>query len=185
MRRRIFKRIAVPWALGIAGAAAALAIGVVVGVRSTPQPEPWPLPVSATATHGQDNFAICTGELEDGLDAIFFLDFLTGELRASALNVRTRHFQAFYQRSIVSDLGLKDIKNPRYLMVTGMADLQRTAGAQQRMGRAVVYVAELNSGICIAYAVPSVPPKANVGFQAAAPLVLVDRLQFRTVKIRD
>jgi len=162
-----------------------LAVGVVIGVSAIGRPEPLPLPVFATATHGQDNFAICTGELEDGIEAIYFLDFLSGELRAAAMNIRTRRFQAFYQRSIVNDLGTKEVKNPRYLMVSGIADLQRGAGAQQRVGRAVVYVAELNSGVCVVYAVPSIPPKANIGFQAAGPLVPLDRVEFRSVRARE
>lgn len=184
MKRRFRRGSAAPWAMGLAAASVSLAIGVLIGVLAIGRQEPPPLPVFATATHGQDNFAICTGQLEEGLDAIFFLDFLTGELRAAALNIRTHRFQAFYQRSIIQDLGTKDVKNPRYLMVSGIADLQRGAG-NQRMSRAVVYVAELNSGICVAYGVPSVQAKTALGFQSAAPLMPVDRLEFRTVKVRD
>jgi hypothetical protein len=113
------------------------------------------------------------------LDAVFFLDYQTGELRAAALNVRTRTFTAFYQRTIMDDLNAKEVKNPRFLMVTGVADLQRAAGAQ-RIGRAVLYVAELNTGVCMAYGVPSVQPRANLSFQGAAPLIPLAKLEFRS-----
>jgi hypothetical protein len=166
-------------------AAVALAAGIVIGVTAIGRQEPPVLPVFATATHGQDNFAVCTGEVEDGLDAIYFLDFLTGDLRAAVMNVRSHKFTAYYHRNIMKDLEVKDpIKNPRFLMVTGIADLQRGAG-NQRLGRAVVYVAELNSGVCVAYGVPSVQTKTALGFQAAAQLLPIDRLVFRSVPVRD
>ena len=188
MKRRFRKGSAAPWAWGVTAAAVALAMGVIIGVLAIGRPQPplsMPMPVFATATHGQDNFAVSTGQLEEGLDAIYFLDYLTGDLRVAALNIRSHRFQSFYHRNILQDLGSKDgVKNPRYLMVTGVADLQRGAG-NQRLGRAVVYVAELNTGVCVAYGVPSMPGKAALGFQQAAPLAVIDRLQFRSVPIRD
>ncbi|MCE9548004.1 MAG: hypothetical protein K8T25_21230 [Planctomycetia bacterium] len=188
LQRRFRRGSALSWAVGVAAAAVCLAAGLLIGQFARPRTPPEaqiPWPVFATATHGQDNFAVCTGQLDEGIEAIFFLDFLTGDLRAVAMNVRTHQFNAFYHRQIYGDMKHKgDVKNPRYLMVTGIADLQRGA-RNERMGRALVYVADINTGVCVAYGVPSTVAKTALGFQAAAPLVPVDRVEFRTTQIRD
>jgi hypothetical protein len=52
----------------------------------------------------------------------------------------------------MQDFGLDPSKNPKFLMVTGLADLR--SGSQSTFGAAVVYVVELSSGKICAYAVP-------------------------------
>src|SRR4051812_6114177 len=60
--------------------AVGLMAGVVIGLNASGL---WPqVPLHAVATHGQDNFAICTGPLDDEIEAIFVLDFATGDLKA-------------------------------------------------------------------------------------------------------
>ena len=66
------------------------------------------------------------------VEAVYFLDFLTGDLRAAALSKQTGKFHAFYQYNVNNDLGVDASKSPRYMMVTGVADLRRTAGAKHR-----------------------------------------------------
>ena len=46
----------------------------------------WPqTPLHATATDRSDTFAIATGAVDDDTEAVYFLDFLTGDLRAVVL----------------------------------------------------------------------------------------------------
>ena len=64
-----------------------LVIGLIVGISLSgvlPQ-----TPVHAVATHGQDSFAIATGLVQDNTEAIYFLDYLTGDLRAAVLSSQT------------------------------------------------------------------------------------------------
>ena len=65
-----------------------LAIGLIVGLNVAGL---WPqVPLHAVATHGQDNFAICTAFMDNDVEAVFVLDDVTGDLKAAALNVQAR-----------------------------------------------------------------------------------------------
>ncbi len=144
----------------------------------------WPhTPLHGVATDRYDNFAIATGPMDEEVEAIFFLDFLTGDLRAAALGNQSGKFTALYHYNILNDLQVDPSKNPRFLMVTGYADLRRGA-ARMRPSRAVVYVAELTSGKVAAYAVPWNPQAHAAGQVFKGSLVLLDVLQFRTAAVR-
>src|SRR4029079_19539869 len=148
--------------------ASLLIVGIVVGAvltagwhgtQSTPQA--W-----ATATHGADNFAIATGLVDDSIEALYFLDFLTGDLRAAVVSRRNGHFTGIFQYNVMSDFDKVD-GSPKFLMVTGQADIPRGRGATQ-IGKCLVYVAEATSGQVFAYALPynstlNASGKAQVG----------------------
>ncbi len=56
---------------------AGLAIGLVIGLNAAGW---WPqVPIHAVATHGQENFAICTTPMDEDVEAVFVLDDLTGD----------------------------------------------------------------------------------------------------------
>ena len=164
------------WA-GVAGF-----IGLVVGANATS----WlpRTPVLASATHGENSFAVCTGELDEDVEGVFFLDFLTGDLKAGVLSMQNGKFMTAYERNVTGDFA-KGVKNPRYLMVSGRANLRRGAGAQPMPGRAVVYVAEINSGIVAAYGIPWSASRASATSPLKSEIVLLDRTKFRTRAIRD
>ena len=84
-----------------------LVAGAAVGAhRRTERSGVWPsVPLHATATHGLDKFAIATGLVDDTVEAIYFLDFLTGDLRAAVINPKTGKFNALYTRNIATDFG--------------------------------------------------------------------------------
>lgn len=162
--------------------AAWLAAGVLVGLaagRLLPH-----APAHAMATDRQENFAIATGPVDEEMEAVFFLDFLTGELKAAVLSPITGKFNALYQAQIAGDLGVDASKNPKYLLVTGLAQLRR-GGGQIQPGASVVYVAELTSGKVAAYAVPWSRGAANSNIPIKANLVPLDSMQFRTAVIRE
>ena len=85
------------------------------------------------------------GRSGDDIEAVYMLDYLTGDLKAAVLNVQTGKFMSFYEHNIAQ--GPADsahARNPRYMMVTGEADMRR--GSQGQIGSSVVYVAEFASG---------------------------------------
>ena len=50
----------------------------------------WPsVPLHASATHGLERFAIATGLVDERVEALYFLDYLTGDLRAAVINPKT------------------------------------------------------------------------------------------------
>src|SRR5208283_3350248 len=100
----------------------------------------------AVATDRTDGFAVATGYCDESVEAVYFLDFLTGDLSAAVVSKQTGRFNAFYTYNVVNDLGLNPAKSPRFLLTTGMADLRRTGGKTTSLSRSLVYVAELQSG---------------------------------------
>lgn len=159
-----------------------MVIGLVIGVSLSgvlPQTS-----VHAVATHGQDSFAIATGLVQDEIEAIYFLDFLTGDLRAAVLSFQTGKFLSFFTYNVSSDLMQPGTKNPRYLLVTGIADFRRGFGNIQP-GRSVIYVAEATSGQIAAYAMPWAPQLQTSGRPQTGNLVFLDKKKFRTAAIRE
>lgn len=78
-------------------------LGLVVGLNISGI---WPsIPLHATATQGLDKFAIATGLVDDTVEAIYFLDFLTGDLWAAVINPKSGKFNALYKRNIAADFG--------------------------------------------------------------------------------
>lgn len=174
---RLLRRHRGPWlAVGLSvGALAGLLVGGF-----------WPpAAVHGVATDRFENFAIATGPLDNEVEAVYFLDFLTGDLKAAVLNINTAKFTAFFSHNILQDLGIDPAKNPRYLMVTGVADLRRLGGSNVRPGASVVYVAELTTGKIAAYAVPWAPNLHKQGSAFHGQLMPLDVAQFRTTAVRD
>jgi hypothetical protein len=146
------------------------------GVTSVPQ-------AHAVATSGSDNFAIATGFVDDQIEGLYFLDFLTGDLRCAIVNRRNATFSAYFQYNVLADFpGVND--KPRFLLVTGLADLPRGRGATQ-IGRSLVYVAEATSGRIAAYAVPYNSTLLNAASPQTGTFIPIARGSFRDAFVRD
>jgi len=139
--------------------------------------------VHATATHGESNFAIATGLVHEQLEAFYFLDFLTGDLRGAVVSRRTGKFVAFFERNIQQDFSSQS-KNPKYLMVTGLADIPR-GRANTQIGRSLIYVAEASGGEVNAYAVPWNPSLNAKGQTQRNTFIRLGGGSFRTTFVRD
>jgi hypothetical protein len=136
--------------------------------------------VGATATHGNDSVIMCTGEVDVGIEAVYVLDVVTGELKGAVLNTRTGKFMTAYTWSdVAKNLHADTVKNPKYLMVTGEAQASQGFGSNGRIGRSVIYVAEVNSGWVACYAAPWNPARATANNAASADLFFVGSFQFR------
>jgi hypothetical protein len=139
----------------------------------------WPeSPVHASATDRINTFAVATGAVDEDVEAVFFLDFLTGDLRAAVINKNNHKFMAFFEENVLDELGVDPAKNPKFMMVTGVANLRRGSGVQP--GRCVVYVAEVTTGTVVAYGIPWAPGWANLTQPLRRPLVPLDMTRFRT-----
>ena len=165
--------------------AAMLVLGVFVGMALTAG---WlglgqGISVDAMATHGETNFAIATGYVDNGIEAFYFLDFLTGDVRAAVISRRTGEFSALFEYNVQADFG-SQTKNPKYLMVTGEVGLPRMRKGPQ-LGSALVYVAEASSGQVFAYALPWSSAMTAAGKPYSGSLLRVAGGSFRTTFIRD
>ncbi len=145
----------------------------------------WPRnEVLAVATDRHENFAICTGPVDENVEALYYLDYLTGELKAVVINPVSYKFGALFTRSVVADFGAAGTASPRYLMVTGMANMRRTGG-QVQAGASLLYVAEVTSGFVAAYAVPWNRSVSNSGRVQVGELQLLDVRKMSAAEIRD
>lgn len=165
--------------------AALLVVGVALGVVLTAAwqgAEVFPR-AGATATHGDANFAIATGQVDDGIEALFFLDYLTGDLRATTVSRRTGTFTGFFKYNVLGDFaGVADA--PKFLMVTGLVDLPRGAGPSQ-VSKCLVYVAEATSGQVYGYALPFSSTLSAAGKTQIGGFYKVGGGSFRDVFVRD
>lgn len=156
-------------------------LGLIVGLNIQGL---WPnVPLHATATHGLEKFAICTGLVDESVEALYFLDYLTGDMRAAVINPKTGKFNSFFTRNISTDFGGAG-RTTGYLMVTGLTDMPRGA-ANFQYAKSIVYVAEATTGQVAAYTIPW-----NSSFQAAGrpqsgEFQPLDVRQFRTAFVRD
>jgi hypothetical protein len=158
----------------IAAIAVAFALGVVAAGF-------WPnVPIHAVATDRSEGFAMATGYCDEQVEAVYFLDFLTGDLSATVVSKQNGKFNAFYTYNVAGDLAVNPGRAPRYLMTTGNADLRRTGGKQQSLSRSLVYVAELNSGKVAAYAIPWSSSAWNAGQTLRGPMTMLDVGRFRS-----
>jgi len=140
-----------------------LVVGLVLGNL-------WPqTPLHTTATDRTDTYAIATGFLDQDVEAVYWLDFLTGDLTAAVLGRRPGTFGAVYRYNVLRDLQVDPTKNPKFLLVTGLADVPRSGGRIQP-ARSAVYVAEITTGKMAAYLVPWNRSAFNAGQPIAGTL---------------
>jgi hypothetical protein len=162
-------------------AATGIVLGLIIGLNIQGI---WPsVPLHASATHGLDKFAIATGLVDAGVEALYFLDYLTGDMRAAVINPKTGQFNSFFTRNIAADFGGAG-RNTGYLMVTGAANMPRGTANFQYAG-SIVYVAEASTGAVAAYTIPwnsSMQAGGKTQYGEFQPL---DVAQFRTAFVRD
>jgi hypothetical protein len=138
----------------------------------------------ATATDSGDTFAIATGFVADGIEGIFFLDFLSGDMQCWVISGRTGQTGGYFVQNVVADLGVEaGRKNPRYLMVTGQAPMQRGTSAM-RPCDSLVYVADANTGNFAVYALPWNRQATSVNRPQQAPMVRIFAGSARNLEIR-
>ena len=121
----------------------------------------WPdTPLHAVSTDRSDDaYIMATGPIDDETEGVFILDCLTGELGMALMNPvgkflgnRAGVFSTpLAVRSVLPDFNVDPSKNPRFMMVTGLARTQRSTGTHQR-SRSMAYVMEITTGKVIAYA---------------------------------
>lgn len=155
-----------------------LGLGLVVGLVVAGF---WPqTPLHAVATDRSETFAVATGYCDESVEAIWFLDFLTGDLRAAVVSKQTGTFNAFYVRNISEDLGVDPNKSPHFLMVTGAADLRRSGGSRVSPSRSILYIAEITTGKVAAYSIPWSSAAWVAGQRMGGEIVRLDVTRFRT-----
>lgn len=164
---------------------ASLGVGIVLGLIIGLNVQGiWPsVPLHASATHGLDKFAIATGLVDANVEALYFLDYLTGDLRAAVINPKNGLFNAFFTRNISTDFGGAG-RSTGYLLVTGTADMPRGTSRFQ-FSRSIVYVADVNTAQVAAYTIPWNSSLHAAGTTQYGEFQRLDVRPFRTAFVRD
>lgn len=158
-----------------------IVLGLIIGLNIEGL---WPsVPLHAAATHGIDKFAIATGLVDNSVEALYFLDFLTGDMRAAVINPKNGKFNSFFTRNIAADFRGAG-RNSGYLMVTGSVNMPRGANNFQ-YANSIVYVAEAGTGQVAAYTIPWNSTAHAAGKPQFGEFQLLDVQQFRTAVVRD
>jgi hypothetical protein len=155
----------------------AMAIGVAVGLMLSGL---WPhVPLYAVATDRSESYAMATGPVDNEVEGVYFLDFLTGDLTALVLGRQARVWTGVFNTNVSQDLKVDPQKNPKFMMVTGMVALRRSGGSRLQPSASICYVAEVTSGKVAAYAIPWSPSMYAAGQMQNGNLVLVGATLFR------
>lgn len=131
-------------------------------------------PLHAVATDSSSKFAVATGYMDQDVEAIYFLDFLTGDLNAYIVSLIDGKFIAYYSRNIRMDLGINQTQNPQYLLVTGVANLKQMGGGQMKPGQSLIYVSEITTGKVASYTALWNPAMKTLRRPMQGELVLLD-----------
>ena len=145
------------WHGGAWPLAAAVAFGVAVAGWMRPVG-----PVQALTSLANDSFAVCTVPVEGTHEGVFILDFETGDLSGAVLNPATSRFGVSYKHNVLADLGFKpgQVKNPKFLLVSGVADLRQTPVP---VAPSVLYVTDATTGATAVYGIPWNAQQAQAG----------------------
>jgi hypothetical protein len=166
---------------GIGVAAAVMYFG-----RPAAQPS-WPqgLPLHASTASTSETMAIATGRIDDDVEGLFTLDFLTGDLQCFVLNPRTGKYVGWFKTNVTIQLPVEKGKKPQYLLSTGNwspTGFQTT----QRPCQCVCYVADANTGMAQAYYFPWVKGAASTGITQSSPMLTIEGpVKVRNISLRS
>jgi hypothetical protein len=168
------KRLGIAFGLAsVALSAAALLVAVFLLGRSTGKPSVLELPpelLHATATHGGNDMAVATGIVSDENEAIYFLDFKTGDLTCWVYYPRFMRFGAKFVGNVTEQLPAT--KNSEYLMVTGRVDSPPTS-TNNRPANTLLYVVDTKSGQFATYTIAANPTLESAGQMQVGPFLFV------------
>ncbi|MBM4011441.1 MAG: hypothetical protein FJ286_08690 [Planctomycetes bacterium] len=131
----------------LAAVVSAAAVGGIAFTTLAP-----PARVAAVTALAQESFAVCTAPVDSGIEAIFVLDFETGDLTGSVINQNTSRFGIGYRHNVLKDLEFKKVKDPKFLLVPGQANFGGQASG--RLAPTALYVTDAATGVTVAYGIP-------------------------------
>ncbi|MCA9100499.1 MAG: hypothetical protein R3C10_20550 [Pirellulales bacterium] len=142
---------------------------------------------SLAATSDRDEgYVTCTAKIEEGLEGVYILDSLTGDLKCMVISAQTGKFVNFYQRNVLQDMGPEAAKNPQFLLVSGVVDFRHMGGSTRTAGSAI-YVVEVNTGTISAYTIPWAGDRQRQSTRPQGPfdLIRLDTTVFRGAVVAE
>jgi len=141
---------------------AASALGVALGLyvagsdRLPGSSSELPMVLQADSASSGKSLAMATGliDTEDGVEGLFVLDRLSGNLQCWVMSSQTGGIAAIYTARPADDMGLEKGGEVDYVMTTGRMNFQRAGRAGNMVpAGCVCYVGDGNSGNVVGYSV--------------------------------
>jgi len=156
------------------------------GKSGTATPAGWPqgLPLNASSACSSETLAIATGQVDESVEGIFTLDFISGDLQCFVVNPRTGKFVGWFKTNVTKELTVEKGKKPQYLLATGNWS-PVGATTNQRPASCIAYVADANTGLFAAYTFPWVKGAAASGITQSTPMVTLDGQKARVITLRQ
>src|SRR4051794_35560655 len=153
-----------------------LAFGLIIGQRNSALPDSIlaELKLKAMASHGSDTFAIATGPVDDDVEGLYSLDFLTGDLTCVVINGRNGAFGGMFKANVNAVMGSEKGKKPNYLMVTGQINSVGNYGGQRPAG-CLCYVVDANTGDAAAFSFPWAKAATSAGVAQVTEMRVVQK----------
>lgn len=181
----VFLAVGLAMGLSIGGAMTA---GVLIGKQSQPVPDAAlaELRLKAAASHSGETFAMATGLIDDGVEGLFCLDYITGDLSCFVVNPRTGTPGGVFRTNVVADMTTSEKgKKPSFAMVTGLFQTRGGNYGNTQIASSLVYVADVNSGTVAIYGMPWSKQATAGGITQGGKLVKVYSGKVRALDVRD
>lgn len=170
----------------LAGAGTALGVAYVMRPATPAMPAGWPqgLPLHASSAASSETLAMATGRVDDQVECLVTLDFLSGDLQTFVLNPRNGKFVGWFKTNVTTQLPVERGKKPSYVLTTGSWEPVGFS-TQQRPAGCVIYVADANTGMFAAYTFPWVKGAASTGLTQSTPMLPLDGNRARNIVLRN
>ena len=170
------------------GILAAAMIGLLVGnLLGRREPAPIPdlaqLKLHATASHGGEAFAIATGPVDDQVEGLYTLDYLTGDLQCFVFNHQNYKLAGWFKTNIAKDLSPEKGKKPSYLLTTGAINPSGTYSNFKPAG-CICYVADANTGEIACYTYPWAKAATGAGVPQVEAMTLIHKWKTRALDLQ-
>jgi hypothetical protein len=164
---------------------AGLVLGLLLGQpsqKAPAMPDFSELKLKAMASHGNDNFAIATGPIDDDVEGLYMLDFLTGDLMCLVLNPKGG-IAGQFKANVYGPQGFsaKKGKKGSFLIATGSINGGITPAG--RLAGSVCYVVDSSSGEVLAFGFPWNKAATNTGAVQGPVMGLINKWQTRSVAL--
>lgn len=135
----------------------------------------------ATSSHSGETFAMATGRIDEEVEGLFRLDYLTGDLQCWVYYPNALRFGGAFKHNVIPELGSRQGKRPNYVMVTGEVGFPRGAGAAD----CIIYVTDANTGNVAAYTIPWNRTAARTGTPQAGEFQVLGTVNGHAVPLRE
>ena len=169
-------------------ASAFTAVGMIVGIGwNSRESAELPVQLHADSAARGKGMSFATGMIDEGVEGLFVLDHLTGNIQCWVLNKRTGDIGGIYSANVGVDLELEKVGDSDFVMTTGRFDFNPASRRGNiRPAECLCYVGDGNTGKVVGYGLEFNPQViAQGGAQQGELQVVCKGVTREATQIRD